>query len=710
MEAFGSSLLAPATPAHSAPPSPAASYFHHDSKMTVGGFDIDSAKSFLTSKSSVNSFSSLGDIERPSLGSRDSVGSLRPLLGKRAASSNGAPAQDTISASKHAATEDSAMLPSTNHTLTAHERTAQVRRNQKLAKLLGEESIGTLSSSTQAPSRSAVDAADPGFLERRSNSYPLETGIDPAARFLAPKTFAERSEDTRGSISPTLSQRSSIDATLSRKRSISFSGTSLNLSPQGASHRPHSIYLSSFIAPSEQPVTLSTAYLRPDANPVNVKPKAAALLGLDPGSNHPVSTLPGERSPTLPKSLQKLHLRSQSFTVGNKGGHTPDHSGTPRQFNELSRTNNLSREERKRKVAKLSRWLGVVVPPEMIVSGQLQHDVEGITGFHSASGLRRMLRRDASDPQDTFAAIVNQEIGMSSDLSARERFASVRKASKLERVFGEKVPPPLLIASQRTPNRASTDSYLDLTSPDDDDSSARFETQSSGSAAYRHSLSSLGFLLDTDTDLLGDIIAILEDDEHSGEDAKSTLWPSAEGANSPSLLKDLNFSSGDPERSAVGLGLVGAPVLQSQQPATAPSTPQVHHFNQGADFFDDHHACAFTPTSASSDEEAQQESKRRAERARKAQRLSKFFGEAVPLQPSGSGRDRPTLYRKDSSRGSPSRRNPLHRTRVSFLKLLDSLESEAAEDSSLSDYDRHEIEQGAEILRARSAQAFASLN
>ncbi|KDN47347.1 hypothetical protein K437DRAFT_99902 [Tilletiaria anomala UBC 951] len=709
-------------------------------------------------------------------------------------------------------------LPSNIALLTAYERSEQVRRNQKLTRLLGEESAGTIASIVpyMRPQQAKAAALAQRSFRRRRGSV---DAADPASLLSSVSatttcTTARSSKDNNNSRYMQHSGWGSgaglvASSPAARKRSASFSCVSPNLSPQGTSHQAiDGIYP---LSPTARPI-ISLVYLQPHSDPVNVQPKAAAVLGLEPGSNRPspaacaaVTTIAATQTQnsasTIPKSLQKLHLRSQASGPKRVASHTypssagfgtgvGNNSGGPLSALDAlgARTNTLSREERKKKIAKLSRWLGAVVPPEMIVSGHLVQDATTPTAESATSspfsastaGLLKALRRDGYGSGVAAAAVdegnsrqlqftntadlkspsslPEAEQGFASSFSARERFASVKKASKLEKMFGEKVPLALMIASQRAHERpvanssvprgvshrdSRGDGIISFISPDDAVSkfdtvctSSSQQSNSSGSA-YRHSISSLAFLLDTDRDLLSEIICSLEEDE-GGDNGGPVSFRSlsVESLDRITSAWKRPSSAGLLQRSAVETTSIRLPLATSPATPSTVEAPTAHSCQpeaQASYLDSDLESMIGSLITQESVDDADGQHELRRHRARKAQRLSKFFGEAVPLDISeitvGVGPSKLALQigsgqiaaasgivtntgSSDSGGNSTSlrsRKDPsVQRTRTSFLSLMDSFEVEVAEDPHLSEKERSEIERRAEMVRARGAQAFTT--
>ena len=674
----------------------------------------------------------------------DDENGSRPLLRRNQQQQ---PAAVPVTQRGFAAADKPLPLPSNVATLTPSERADQARRNQKLTRLLGEESTTATSSlpppkpsQTRTARRRTLNLADAESLYSVASQSSSATG--------SPHQDGGGSLSRRGSAATT--------TTVGRKRSISFSGTSLNLSSQGTSHHVDGVYH----PPTTPPISSAsisatlgtTAYLHsPDARPVNVQPKAAALLGLHPGANHRPATS-GElttATTTLPKTLQKLHLRSMSvggaaWASAGPAQPQPQETGTGERVGRGGKR--LTKEERRKKVVKMSRWLGTIVPPELIRDTEACSPISPTGGaaaagsLSSSSGLIRALRRDHHQPADEAAAwsAMLDGSGAADDLAAvsimspREIFASVRKASKLEKVFGERVPAPLILSSQRAVlGSASAEHYASEVSslssgspralakplPETTATATQFNTVTSDKTnssghSYRHSISSLEFLIDTDRDLLGEIIAALDEADGEGEPSSGS---SSRGSSVESFDRIAAWGARPPlqRHSSSNATVSGS---GEQQPASAAPTlhPQSSTFfsaqeqpNEG----DSQEVESLAPQGID-DEDGHHEMRRH--RARKAQRLSKFFGETVPLDgsdissggiASSSSSSSATASGAAAMGSVPRKKSRLQQARNSFLKLMDSFEGEVAEDPSLTEMERIELERKTERVRNRGAQA-----
>ncbi len=347
------------------------------------------------------------------------------------------------------------------------ERTWHARRSRKLGKVLGLESLDAVACSAQG------SIARPAI----GNDY---DGDDVSPTLHAMSAFAE------------IPQRDAADTGLQlrRQRSSSFSGTSDIISPQGVSHgifprQGASVSVSAAEGPASPAARQRRAvgaFRDPAGRTVAMQSKAAALFGLEAvGSTFTAAT------------TGRSHSRSFSAIPSNSSASIAPIART------IPRANTLTREERIRKMDKLSRWLGAVVPPEMIASGKLEQPGSSSPGISQKSTLKGMLRRSTAD-EAAMAKLLQEEIGLSADLSARERFERVQKAGKLEKLFGERVPPALIATSQSR-----------RLNPVVEGESA--EESMEAPNKFRHSLSSIEFLLENDAELLERIAAAVDDDE-----------------------------------------------------------------------------------------------------------------------------------------------------------------------------------------------------
>ncbi|KAI8049661.1 hypothetical protein BDF22DRAFT_698051 [Syncephalis plumigaleata] len=115
----------------------------------------------------------------------------------------------------------------------------------------------------------------------------------------------------------------------------------------------------------------------------------------------------------------------------------------------------LAREQRRKKVEKLFRVLGVHVPAEMINAAQ-----ERINSSRDYAS-QRPSNSGQSLPNVVTVTIDESEMSTMLPMSASEKRAGVRRAEKLERMFGARPPQDLVVHANPTPmsrNSISADS------------------------------------------------------------------------------------------------------------------------------------------------------------------------------------------------------------------------------------------------------------
>jgi hypothetical protein len=373
----------------------------------------------------------------------------------------------------------SAPLPSTSNEKSAKERREQLKRAQKLVSLLGGEILSEGEGHEIVRLRER-DSNRPPLLVRRS-SDPFET--------LAQAKLALEEQIAREG-SPSASRQSKLALRRRSRGKTIIAAPALDL-PRNVG--PKAAAVLGLEAPL--PWQVNSAPATP-AGPVGAK--AAALLGMDrvdlANAHDKSNTEPrrsasvafktsGTRAASLGKGkADQVHVIG--FEAKSALEQTPDSEPESPSVlgDDEERTAAVQREERRRRVAKISRWLGAVVPPHLISSGegsaapaygagQAPH-LEGSDYYsgqpasseRGSSGLGRAkaatlakLRRPSVDQDATIDANYSRPLQSPPDaLSPRERIANVRRANTLTKRFGEAPPQQLFAASAGSGSDTST--------------------------------------------------------------------------------------------------------------------------------------------------------------------------------------------------------------------------------------------------------------
>ncbi|KAI9592409.1 hypothetical protein BDF19DRAFT_214401 [Syncephalis fuscata] len=175
-------------------------------------------------------------------------------------------------------------------------------------------------------------------------------------------------------------------------------------------------------------------------------------------------------------------MRNRSIsidTVSTVTHHVPFNRSENRTMN-TTNTNytneQQAREQRRKKVEKLFRVLGVHVPAEMINAAQERINSHRDTAPHAQTQYAQPLPTVVT----AISVAVDDNGPNTMSMSASEKRAGVRRAEKLERMFGARPPQDLVVAST-LPSPLSRDSC-------GDSAIVQLDTTSPSPASQRHSL------------------------------------------------------------------------------------------------------------------------------------------------------------------------------------------------------------------------------
>lgn len=399
-------------------------------------------------------------------------------------------------------TPTTSRLPETNNALSTDERMDQLRRSQKLAAMLGgewwrETDRERMAMETSSSPLKGASARRLSLLRRQSDPLHLQYSVLARRKDMGPGAD-DAADLVEGQGRSTRDKTMSTAETARRWKSLHSkrSRSSINLRQDVRSGQATGVALS--------------------PPPLTIHPKAAALLGLCIHPNEHFEkgdsgeAVPGryEAAPDVQRkrfsslSVEML-CESESMLAGKEGylqsesGQTVETSGD----NIDGDVSTLNREERRRRVRKISKWLGAVVPPHLILpnpeSSGVQHKnasgynldeapplplTDYITGSprhprKASSDAVTAVTGPASKPLIKAKAAVNVKLGLgklagaedndqmpcfsrpstenawderTGACSERERMANVKRNHKLMAVFGE-APPKTLVAAHNSP-------------------------------------------------------------------------------------------------------------------------------------------------------------------------------------------------------------------------------------------------------------------
>ena len=396
-------------------------------------------------------------------------------------------------------TPTTSRLPETNNALSTDERMDQLRRSQKLAAMLGgewwrETDRERMAMETSSSPLKGASARRLSLLRRQSDPLHLQYSVLARRKDMGPGAD-EAADLVEGQGRSTRDKTTSTAETARRWKSLHSkrSRSSINLRQDARSGQATGVALS--------------------PPPLTIHPKAAALLGLciHPNEHFEKADL-GEAVPGRAPDVQRKRFssssvemlcESESMLAGegsylqSEGEQTVDTSADDIDGD----VSTLNREERRRRVRKISKWLGAVVPPHLILpnpeSSGVQHKTASgynldeapplpltdyITGSplvpsKASSEAVTAVKGPASKPLVKAKAAVNGKLGLGKLAGAdandrmpsfshpstenawdertggcneRERKANVKRNHKLMAVFGE-APPKNLVAAHNSP-------------------------------------------------------------------------------------------------------------------------------------------------------------------------------------------------------------------------------------------------------------------
>lgn len=614
------------------------------------------------------------------------------------------------------------LLPQTSNQLSAEQRRQQVRRTKKLAHMLGEEML--LACNTAGSPTQRASAGSDSRSKNRPHSMPYTADLPMAApsftsaagnktrtlsrRLLHGRSHGVRSLDRALPDVATMQHPSSAPASLNRKAAAVL-GIAHPYSSQALAWASAQEMLASDEDLDATGDVRSRTYIPPGLEEFNEPtPKVTQLAAFS------AAALDEAASPTLPQDgsfrpFDRSHL-DQTFVVSE------------------SRKLAAARDERRRRVSKMSRWLGEAVPAELIVTDAGQHQTAVIRSTEApmASNASSCTSHDRSELGSLRAELpFTSTCGNSSSIGHGSMSHEGSKASALQSFMSidssddeseNEVAPAVnrkaadLPTSPATSRRRIAASSASVTSglPD-------------GISTYRNSIESWEYLLNTnDHERLAELASIFHSSPHTSND--QSIQTASPIARPPRSLARPRTSS------AAAGATTTMPFLHA---ATSPSRSLSSSVEDGA------RPCAafleLTDTeSDSSDAEdelhdiddlstcysATLRQKRLGSHDRSISKLSNFFG-STPSQivrsqsdlrpcaiPASDGDSIDVLadQRVRSSRRSTSGTG----SQPDALKsMLRSLEEEALDDSKLTNVQKSEISRKVYLLKKRTTRMFA---
>ncbi|SJX60424.1 uncharacterized protein SRS1_11744 [Sporisorium reilianum f. sp. reilianum] len=664
-------------------------YFHRP--YTASILSSTSEHSFLSYQNSFESGMS------PLLLDRSATSSRLPGRIQRPATSGSIPF--TPIGVPHSASAAAFTRPETTNQLTAEQRRQQVRRTKKLTQMLGEEMLFNepLSAHVRSDARG----------KSRPQSMPFgadSTGV-PAS---APAFASTAGSKTRALSRKLLHSRShgakSLDRALSDMvQPPPVTPAGLNRKAAAVLGIPHPYSSGALARVSDEGMLASDEEL--DAQK-RMHLRTFVPSGLEE-FNEPTpkvgqiaafsaAALDEAASPTLPqdgpfRALDRSHL---------------DHALAVSESRKLA----AARDERRRRVAKMSRWLGEAVPAELIMSGtdQRKNAVIRSTGAHVAS-------HQSSTSHDS-AAYTASEVGHAASStgcgsSSHEGSANLQSFISIDssddESDGEVAPTPMQRSTVDASAVAPSSSGAALTSAVRD-----------GISVYRNSIESYEYLLENDRERLTELASILHGTRVAvpGTAAPKTVAPVARPLRSPARPRTSPASAAAFASSANASGRAS--------PRSAALSSSVGGFaRRSAAFLD---LTDSESDSTEADEELQDiddlspcysatlRQRRLDSHDRSISKLSKIFGstpsQIVRLQSgmhAASSADSVVWkeeYAVGATQGAGAR---TARRRGEALKtMLRSLEEEALDDSKLNVLQKSEISRRVHLLKKRTTRMF----
>lgn len=514
-------------------------------------------------------------------------------------------------------------LPETRNEMTLDQRRERLRRTQKLARMLGEEFLGEPEEiiddspvDSSALRRRHAHAAlarrkSDSVYFRSSSSFDFQRGTGTGSGSCQVDTAFEPSRIR----SRTLTAAASDPLTSSRPSSPSYPrGAHTAMSRKERARNAFKGQKEGGAHPMMRTHSDPSAGVSLTPPPLDLNPKAAAVLGLDVGEGYDASprerladvvSRHSEASAAVNNLSGHPHLYEKSInaarsSLGSSLANEVQEADARDQEGQ-QRKATAEREERRKKVAKMSKWLGEAVPVELVAPRLAGDDLldwldqdarvlelndRSLTGLDSgsptspgglgivakATGLGKLGRlTSVKRPNKDLSVVVDGPRDAGPALSPRERFANVKRANKLERVFGEAPPQQLYCHhnSVTTPSPTRSRKHAHSVSvpaipspqnpfaalPPEADPSGRayasspvrqpprdmtlsrhsslISIASSGSASYRRSIESLNYLLDHDRELLGEFVSAFDDDDGDAEHDYGQERPGADLARWP---------------------------------------------------------------------------------------------------------------------------------------------------------------------------------
>ncbi|GAC95504.1 hypothetical protein PHSY_003080 [Pseudozyma hubeiensis SY62] len=616
------------------------------------------------------------------------------------------------------------LLPQTSNQLSAEQRRQQVRRTKKLAHMLGEEML--LACNSARPPTQRTSAGSGSRSKNRPHSMPYTADLPMAApaisatgnktrtlsrRLLHGRSHGVRSLDRALPDVTTMQHPSSAPASLNRKAAAVL-GIAHPYSSEALARASAQEMLAS---DEDSDVTgdfgLRT-YIPSGLEEFNEPtPKVTQLAAFS------AAALDEAASPTLPQDgsfrpFDRSHL-DQTFVVSE------------------SRKLAAARDERRRRVAKMSRWLGEAVPAELIVTdaGHHQPAVIRSTEAPMASNASSCTSHECSELASLRGGLPPSSIcGNDSSIGHGSMSHERSKASALQSFMSidssddesEDEAAPVV-------NRKAADLPTSLAAgrrrvaaPPTSEASALPD----GISAYRNSIESWEYLLNTnDHERLSELASIFHSSPHATSD---------QSTKAASPMARPPRSSARPRASSAAVGATAAMPLSPAR--TVPASRSLSSsVEDGA-----RPSAAFLELTDSESDSSDAEDelldiddlsacysatlrqKRLGSHDRSISKLSNFFGSTPsqivrsqsdlrPSAISASGGDSVDSLAVQRARGS-RRLTPTLGTgsQPDALKsMLRSLEEEALDDSKLTNIQKSEISRKVYLLKKRTTKMFA---
>ena len=689
---------------------PPSSDLHFHRPYTASILSSTSEGSFLSYQNSFESGMS------PLLLNRSATASRLPSRPQRPATSGSIPhtavAASNLNCSRPLIAEPSSR-PDTSNQLTAEQRRQQVRRTKKLTQMLGEEMLLASHSAAVAPnlaqqSHSMRTSADHRRKKYRPQSLPFSTDLPTATSSktltLSRKLLQGRSHGGKSwdhAFSDLMQPPTSAPAGLNRKAAAilglphPYSSSALaRVSGDEGLDSDEELDVMEEMHPSARPFIPSGLEEFNEPTPKVAQLAAFSAAALDEGA-----------SPTLPqdgpfRAFDHAHL-DQALAMSE------------------SRKLAAARDERRRRVAKMSRWLGEAVPAELIVSGShpnqnavirstgppvasyqssTSHDSAGYTASEMGS-TRRLPSSSACHSSSNGHGSLSHEGSVASNLQS---FMSIDSSDDESDIEAAPVDGEIRRSSRPLAERRSVAPSPRSTAP----------ALSDSLSAYRNSIDSYEYLLENDHERLSELASIFHDTRISASTVDTVVR--APISRPPRSAACPRTSPSAPFQSAVR-PLVSAGNSPAARPQTlSASVGGVPRRSAAFLELSDSESDSSDADELYDDDESTGYSSALRQRRldshdRSISKLSNFFG-STPSQIVRSQSDIRAATSSADSVSTVDHTSALRHgaSQPDALKtMLRSLEEEALDDSKLTSFQKSEISRKVHLLKKRTTKMFA---